>query len=327
MIIGIIGAPNKGKSTLFSALTMRDVPIENRPFTTINPNFGVAYVTKECPESKFGVKCKPKNSLCVNGIRYIPINVVDVAGLVENAHEGKGMGNKFLNDLAAADAFIVVVDGSGKTDAEGNFCESCNPANDVEVVRNELAEWVAGILSKHLSTISKIQNGAEALYGALTGLRIRKKDIETALEMESMSSSFINWGHSDMVLFSKRLLSIAKPILIAFNKFDVKEAQENFAKFRTDYPVMPCSAAIELAARKAEKQGVVKYIPSSRELEITSHDITPEQRAAIEYMAHFIKEHGTNVQEMLNSVVFDLLKSIVVYPVEDENKYTDHFGN
>jgi len=326
MIIGIVGAPNKGKSTLFSALTMHDVPIANRPFTTINPNFGVTYVTKECPEAKLGVKCKPKNSVCINGVRYIPINVVDVAGLVEGAHEGRGMGNKFLNDLSAADAFIVVVDGSGKTDAEGNFCESCNPADDVKIVENELAEWVSEIITKHINNISR-RDGSEALYESLTGLKISKDAIESALEKANLPGSLIGSSHDDTLNFSKLLLRIAKPIIIAFNKFDTREAQDNFIKLKFEYPAVPCSAAIELAARKAEKQGVVKYSPGSNELTIIDGKVTQEQRSALEYMSKFIKEHGTNVQLLLNKVVFELLKSIVVYPVEDENKYTDHFGN
>src|SRR5208282_5692991 len=110
MLIGIVGAPNKGKSTLFSALTLNDVAIADYPFTTIDPNKGVAYATKACPHAELGVKCKPRNAPCIGGIRQIPINVVDVAGLVEGAHLGKGMGNKFLNDLAAADALIIVSD-------------------------------------------------------------------------------------------------------------------------------------------------------------------------------------------------------------------------
>ncbi len=327
MMIGIIGAPNKGKSTLFSALTMHDVPIANRPFTTINPNFAVSYVTSPCPETRLRVKCNPRNSMCVEGVRQIPINIVDVAGLVEGAHEGRGMGNKFLNDLSAADAFILVVDGSGKTDAEGNFCESCNPEEDVKMVKRELAEWVGGIISKHLNTVSKRADGAEALAEALTGLKIKRADVEAALEKSSLSGSFINWGHEDTLLFSERLLEVSKPILIAFNKFDTKEAQENFSKVHLGYPVVPCSAAIELAVKKAEKQGLVKYLPSQGRLEPLESGASEEQRRALEYMSSFIKEHGTKVQELLNEAVFGLLKSIVVYPVEDESKYADHFGN
>ncbi len=327
MMIGIIGAPNKGKSTLFSALTMHDVPIANRPFTTINPNFAVSYVTSPCPETRLRVKCNPRNSMCVEGVRQIPINIVDVAGLVEGAHEGRGMGNKFLNDLSAADAFILVVDGSGKTDAEGNFCESCNPEEDVKMVKRELAEWVGGIISKHLNTVSKRADGAEALAEALTGLKIKRADVEAALEKSSLSGSFINWGHEDTLLFSERLLEVSKPILIAFNKFDTKEAQENFSKVHLGYPAVPCSAAIELAVKKAEKQGLVKYLPSQGRLEPLESGASEEQRRALEYMSSFIKEHGTKVQELLNEAVFGLLKSIVVYPVEDESKYADHFGN
>src|SRR5271154_5312829 len=142
MLIGIIGAPNKGKSTLFSALTLNEVEIADYPFTTIDPNKGVTYATKDCPEKELGTKCKARNSLCVNGIRKIPVNIVDVAGLVEGAHLGKGRGNQFLNDLAAADALMLVVDSSGKTDSAGNPSESSNPEEDVKMVKSELIEWL-----------------------------------------------------------------------------------------------------------------------------------------------------------------------------------------
>src|SRR5208283_3309071 len=142
MLIGIVGAPNKGKSTLFAALTLNDVDIADYPFTTINPNLGIAYATKECVERELHVKCRARNSLCEDGVRKIPVNIIDVAGLVEGAHEGKGMGNQFLNDLAAADMLILVIDASGKTDPNGNPCNSCNPVKDVTIVKEELVQWI-----------------------------------------------------------------------------------------------------------------------------------------------------------------------------------------
>ena len=123
LLIGIIGAPNKGKSTLFSAMTAVEVPIADYAFTTIKPNMGVAYATTECADVGLGVKCTPRNSSCLDGIRKIPINIVDVAGLVPGAHLGKGMGNQFLNDIVNADVLVQVVDASGKTDINGGKAE------------------------------------------------------------------------------------------------------------------------------------------------------------------------------------------------------------
>ena len=169
MLIGIIGAPNKGKSTLFSALTMHDVAIADYPFTTIDPNKGIAYATDKCPHRELGVQCKARNSLCIDGIRQIPVNVMDVAGLVEGAHLGKGMGNKFLNDLAAADALIILCDASGKTDAAGNAATGHNPMEDVEMVQGELVEWLSDIVKRHMKAMSRNPDGVTALGETLTG--------------------------------------------------------------------------------------------------------------------------------------------------------------
>ena len=328
MLIGIIGAPNKGKSTLFSALTLKEAEIADYPFTTINPNFGIAYATCRCAEKELGVKCNPRNSLCTDGTRKIPVNVVDVAGLVEGAHEGKGMGNQFLSDLAAADALILVADASGKTDPNGNSCDSCDPCNDVEIVNTELVEWVASIIQKHASALSKRADGAEALAGILTGLKATTEQIKVAISKCSLSQVKINWSEADTRRFAKEILALSKPILIIANKSDAKGSEERAAMLASRFGsgnVIACSAAIELALRKAERQGVIAR--SGEGFGIVEGKATKEQLNALKYMLDFTRTKGTNVQEALNRVVFKLLDNIVVYPVEDENRYTDHFNN
>jgi ribosome-binding ATPase YchF (GTP1/OBG family) len=328
-LVGIIGAPNKGKSTLFSAMTMNDVAIADYPFTTINPNLGVSYATRECVEKSLGVKCKPRNSLCVNGIRKLPVNLIDVAGLVEGAHEGKGMGNQFLNDLSASDALMVVVDASGKTDATGNRCDDCDPVNDVKMVMNELTEWLSSIIKRHMNVISKAPNGVEALQQVLTGFKVTKEGIEKAAEQAYLPTSGINWPDDDIRTFAAALLKNTKPILIVANKCDAKNSEVSVERLRKEYGndnVVACSAAIELALRKAESQGLIDYMPGARDFRIIK-TASKEQSDALSYMLGFISSRGTGVQEILNHVVFKLLDNIVVYPVEDESKYTDHFGN
>ena len=330
MLIGIIGAPNKGKSTLFSALTLKDAEIADYPFTTINPNIGIAYATCACADKSLGVKCNPRNSLCSEGTRKIPVNIVDVAGLVEGAHEGKGMGNQFLSDLAAADALMLVADASGKTDPNGNSCDSCDPCNDVDIVNNELVEWVASIIQKHIGALSKRADGAEALSGILTGLKINAEQIRSAISKCSLSQVRINWSESDTKRFAKEILLLSKPILILANKSDSKGSGEKGAllvsRFGRDN-VIECSAAIELALRKAERQGIIQRAHGPEGFSIVEGKATKEQLHALEYMLDFTKAKGTNVQEALNRAVFKILDNIVVYPVEDENKYADHFGN
>ncbi len=329
MLIGIIGAPNKGKSTLFSAMTLHDAQIANYPFTTIDPNKGVAYATVQCAEKSLGVHCHARNSMCVNGVRMLPVNVIDVAGLVEDAHEGKGMGNQFLGDIAAADALIIVVDATGRTDAAGNPCDSCDPAEDVAMVKNELVEWVAGIISSHMHAITHSKDGLEALEGVLTGLKLGRDDIAAAAAKHTLPLDRIEWNDDAVHRFAEELLFSTKRFVIVANKYDGPNAEKNFAALKEELGEKAewASAAIELALRKAAQQGVISYVPGAHEFSVVGNDVSSEQRKALDYMAAFIKGRGTNVQNIVNRTVFELLDSIVVYPVEDENKYTDHFGN
>jgi ribosome-binding ATPase YchF (GTP1/OBG family) len=168
MLIGVVGAPNKGKSTFFSAATLIDAQIANYPFTTITPNRGVTYVRAPCPHVALGLmKCDPKNSKCVGGLRLVPVGMIDVPGLVPDAHAGKGLGNKFLDSIREADVLIQVVDATGKTDLQGNPCENASPSEEVAFLQEEIALWVADIMLRGAKG-----KGAIGLSSSLTGLRI-----------------------------------------------------------------------------------------------------------------------------------------------------------
>ncbi len=328
MLIGIIGAPNKGKSTLFSALTMHDVAIADYPFTTIDPNKGIAYATDKCPHVELGTKCKARNSLCVDGIREIPVNVVDVAGLVEGAHLGKGMGNKFLNDLAAADALIIVADASGKTDAAGNHVAKHDPVEDVEMVQGELVEWLSDIVRRHMKAMSRNPDGAAALAEVLAGLKINKDMITSAISQNGLSSSKIDWEDEGIDRFSTTLLKAAKPWLVVANKMDAEGAEEGAAKLEEKYgkeKVFRMSSAVELALEKAEKAGIIKW-SGEKDFSIVGN-ATPEQQKGLNYMKRYLSTHGMASKALMNRIVFELLGNIVVYPVEDEHRYSDSMGN
>ena len=330
MLIGIVGAPNKGKSTIFSALTMNDVPIADYPFTTIKPNLGVTYATKKCVHEELKTQCKARNSLCVGGTRMFPVNLTDVAGLVEGAHEGKGMGNQFLNDLAGADALILVADASGRTDAAGNKTTGADPIQDVKIVEKELVEWLAGVVKSNLSKIARRQDGIDALYEVLAGLKVTKEDIKTVVESNSLPSGKMAWSDAQVKEFSIVLIKKSKPTLIAANKFDVPESERNVERMRKEFgenSVIPCSGAMELALRKAAKQKLIEYFPGEKGFKWLDERASKERLDALKYMEDFLKKKGTNIQELINGAVFGLLDNIVVYPVEDENKYTDSFGN
>ncbi len=329
MLIGLVGAPNKGKSTIFSAMTLNEVEIADYPFTTINPNLGVAYVTKKCVDGEFNVKCNARNSTCIDGVRHIPVNLIDVAGLVEGAHLGKGMGNQFLNDLASADALIVVVDASGKTDPGGNHCLGCDPSGDIGMVTSEIAEWLFSIIKRHEGAIVKSHDSIDALASVLTGLGVTKTQISAAIDSSYLPSIFKNWGDADVMKFVKELMKSSKPMLVAANKSDAREAEANVAKLKSEFSdtsVVDCSGAMELALRRAAKQGLIDYSPGARDFKVLKDGIPQEQAAALDYMRGFLQRKGTNVQELLNTAVFETAKNIVVYPVEDERKYADHGG-
>jgi ribosome-binding ATPase YchF (GTP1/OBG family) len=319
MLIGLVGAPNSGKSTFFKALTLADVEIANYPFTTIKPNQGVGYVTTECPCSKLGVKCNPQNSKCIEGIRYIPVRLMDVAGLVEGAHLGRGLGNQFLDDLRQASGLIHVLDCSGKTDAEGKP-NDWDPEKTIKMLENEIDEWMHGILSKNLDKLKKQAQMEKTplekmIAKQLSGLDIKEDEIKEALkEADPESKEFVSI-----------LRRISKPILIAANKIDVPETQKNFERLKENYEIMPCSAESELALKEAAHHGLIKYVPGGNDFEIISENLNEKQKSALEFIKKNVlkKFCSTGVQEILNSMAFDVLNQIVVYPVADINKMSD----
>jgi small GTP-binding protein len=327
MLVGIVGAPNKGKSTLFSSMTSVDVQIADYPFTTIKPNTGIAYVTERCPHTSLGfAACNPKNSACINGTRKIPVKIIDVAGLIEGAHMGKGMGNQFLNDIAAADALIIVVDASGRTDLSGNKSTGSNPSEDVEMVLSEMSEWIAQIIKRHMNDARRVDISA-MLHNALSGLNISDLQISMAIESAGLRGDLST--EKGIYEISKELLKKSKPFVIAANKSDISGAegsikilQEKYGKER----VIACSAATELALSKAVHSGIISYDPV-KGISVQKKDISPEQSKALDFMGKFVKEHGTGVQELINTVYLKVLDNLIVYPVEDENKLCDHFGN
>ncbi len=331
MLIGIVGAPNKGKSTLFSAMTMDEVAIADYPFTTIRPNLGIAYAARKCVHTELGLpRCDARSGMCLKGTRLFPINVTDVAGLVEGAHEGRGMGNQFLNDLSGADALVLVVDASGKTDSSGSRTENANPVDDANMVTNELVGWLAGVVKKHMNTVSKRSDGADALYEILSSFRATKPQIEGAAGEAGLSTSKPNWSDENIEAFAKRLFMLIKPVIIAANKSDAQGSEKNIGLLEKVFGkehVVPCSGAMELALRKAAKINFINYLPGSNTFTLLEQHPSTERLNALKHMEDFLKERGTNVQELVNRTTFKLLDNIVVYPVEDENQFTDHFGN
>ncbi|RLJ07794.1 MAG: redox-regulated ATPase YchF [Candidatus Aenigmatarchaeota archaeon] len=323
MLIGLVGCPNSGKSTFFKALTLAEAETANYPFTTIKPNQGVAYVKTECPCKRLGVKCNPNNSFCINGTRFVPVKVLDVAGLVPDAHEGKGLGNQFLSDLVQACGLIHVLDLSGKTDWEGKSVESWDPGKNIKMLEEEITRWLWGIIKKAIEK-SKTKSRAEGIpiknliAKQLSGLSISESHVKEVLERVEPES----------YEFAENLRKISKPIVIAGNKIDLNEAKENFERLKRG-DLIPCSAEAELALKEAAKKNLIEYIPGEKNFKIISGSLNENQRKALEIIRKEVLEKfgSTGVQDALNHMVFSVLKMIVVYPVANIERFSDSRGN
>ncbi|MGA2200171.1 MAG: redox-regulated ATPase YchF [Nitrososphaerales archaeon] len=338
MLVGIVGKPNVGKSTFFSAATLKNVPIADYPFTTIDPNLGMGYLRTKCVCKEMSVTDTPKNSVCNDGVRLIPVKLVDVAGLVAGASTGRGRGNQFLDELRQADALIHVVDASGGTDEEGRKVEpgSHDPVSDVRMVENELDLWILGIISKDWEKTARQAEQAGSsivahLAQRLTGLGIDDKGIEEALlRLRLKPDKPADWKEEDLMSLVRALRETNKPSLIAANKADLHGAQERLDALRkTEKTVVPCAAEAELLLRRASEHGLIRYTPGDRSFEVVRPDLTPQQSRALQLVKEKVLDvyGATGVQQAIDQAYFGLLKAIVIYPVEDETKLSDKNGN
>jgi len=338
MLIGIVGKPNVGKSTFFKAATLAEVEIANRPFTTIKPNEGVGFVRVDCAEKNFGVKCNPRQGFCIDGQRFVPTKLIDVAGLVPGAYAGKGLGNKFLSDLVQADVLIHVVDASGSTDVEGRQVEpgSYDPAQDVKFIEDELDKWFAGMLKENWSKFVRqcLQKAADkALAEQFYGFKITLEQVAKALKATKLEEKKLgDWTDADILAFASSVRMMSKPVVIAANKIDLPAAKANVEKLKKEFPnylVVPCSAESELALREAAKNNLIKYIPGDSDFTILSKEkLNAKQTKALEFIKNKILTEWktTGVQACLNAAVFDFLKHIVIFP-GGVSKLTDAKGN
>lgn len=340
MLIGVIGKTNVGKSTFFAAATMIPVEVASHPFTTIKPNVGVGYVRKNCVCKEFNVRDNPKNSICINGIRLIPVTLIDVAGLIPGAHKGRGLGNKFLDDLRKADVLLHIVDASGSTDAEGRIVPpgTYNPVDEVKLIQREVDMWLLQILQKDWrKIIHKAEsegNFEDLLAERFAGLSITRVHVVRALretKLENVKPS--SWRNEELFLFVSALRKIAKPTIIVANKADLPQAENYIRELKEEFGeknVVPASALAELILKRATKKNVIRYLPGDQDFQIVDESkLSLKERKGLEYIRERVlkKWSSTGVQKAINKAIFDALEMIAVYPVEDPVKLTDHNGN
>ena len=337
--IGIVGKTNAGKTTFFNAATLLEAEVSNYPFTTKKPNICQAYAKTICVCRELGVKDNPRNSSCINGFRFVPIQLIDLPGLIKGSWMGKGLGSQFLSVASQADALIHVVDASGSVDSEGKLTKPGmgSPVADIYDIEEELVRWYAKSIEKTIEKVKKHpkkgMSGLGILEKDLAGVKITGEHITKSIEKSKLSASPGKWTRDDILEFSKNLREISKPTVIVANKMDLYPAEKNYEKLVEEFGrafVIPAASDAELALRRAEQKGYVEYVPGEELFRVRNQEkLTPEQQEAFVYVEKrvFSKMIRTGVQFALNTCVFKLLSMNAVYPIEDEEKLSDKKGN
>lgn len=340
MMIGVVGKPSVGKSTFFKAATLAEVDIAAYPFTTIKPNSGVGYVRVECVDKDFNEQCNPRMGFCLNHQRFVPVQLIDVAGLVPGAHEGLGMGNQFLDDLRQANVLIHVIDVAGTTNEKGEPVPagSYDPVNDIRFLEEELDMWYLGIIKKGWIKFARqiMQEKchvAKALGKQLSGLGVDEKMVESVLKKLQLNIEKPDtWTDEELKGIATELRRITKPMVVACNKVDVPSGKENLERLKKEFPehfLIPCSSESELVLRLAAKNEIIEYIPGDPDFKITHPEkVNEKQSAALQFVKDNIlaKFQSTGVQQVLDTAVFKLLKYIAIFP-GGVNKLSDKDGN
>ncbi len=336
--IGLVGKPSVGKSTFFNAATMNNVDEAAYPFTTIEPSVGEAYVRVRDAAPDFGETPDPRVGYYHDGIRYVPVKLVDVAGLVPGAHKGKGLGNKFLSDLNEADVLIHIVDFSGETDEEGEPTENHDPREDIDFLENELDQWYLGILEKGIERFENKKRQPdikleEELAEQMSAFKTNKNQIKKLILKEDIELDPDTWSDDDKLCLARSIRKATKPMVIAANKLDTDKGLANFNEIVNDenyshLEIVPCSAHAEKALKNADDQDIVDYWPGNPDFEILDDDaLSSEQREGLEEIKVFIEEfEGTGVQSSLEAAVFDELGLKYVFPGGADGLGDDH-GN
>ena len=341
LIFGIVGKPSSGKSTFLNSACLTHAKVSELPFTTIEANKGVAYAKTKCVCKDLNVEDNPINSICIKGNRFIPINILDVAGLVPDAHKGKGLGNKFLNDLSRANVLLHIVDITGSLDKFGKKVGvgENDPYEDILFLENEINLWYEGIIrredwSKFIKTFSREKKRfIEELHKRVSGLKIKKLQVINALKNSNLEEKNpAQWTDEEIFNFSKALREISKPILIIANKIDKEIGSKNLTDLKNKYEgiIIPCSALAEYYLRKYQEDKAISYIPGATDFQVLNEDALDSKEVDLlnKIKSDILEPYnGTGVQQILNYATFTISNLICIYPVFDVHNYTDKSNN
>jgi ribosome-binding ATPase YchF (GTP1/OBG family) len=341
LTVGIVGKPSSGKTTFLNAACLTNAKVSEIPFTTIEPNKGVTYIKTDCVCKELNVSDNAKNSFCIDGFRFIPINLLDVAGLVPDAHKGKGLGNKFLNDLIIADALLHIVDITGALDKSGKMVSigENDPYEDILFLENEIDLWFKEIIEREdwkrftKGILSEKKKIIDALHERLSGIKINKKEIILALKNSKLETENpLDWTAQDILMFAKNLRKISKPIIIIANKIDKEISEKNLNDLKSKYsgPIFPCSALAEQVLRKYHEDKIIEYLPGSIDFKILNQQkLSSKEFETLKKIKNKILRpyQGTGIQKVLNFTTFNISNQICVYPVSDINTYSDNKNN
>jgi hypothetical protein len=329
--LGLIGKPNVGKSTLFSALTFSPAEIANYPFTTTKPNVGIGYIVATCPHTELGKQCTPREGKCLDGRRFVPLEIIDVPGLIPGASEGKGMGNEFLDYIREADVILHIFDSSGKVDSEGNPSSDTLPQwDDIISIEEEMVAWLSSRIFRDWEKFSRKADSTgerldRSLHEKLASYGISDQQTSALVTSIELPRKLSSWKLEDVNLLVREIFRTVKPIFRIGNRSDISSKEILESLRNRDSQISFVSGGYELLMEKAEKNGIIEF--ASDRAEITSR-ATASQRKALEEMLNLYRNGFTELsRDVLGRIVFESLGYSVVYPVSDDSSWSDSKGN